>query len=124
MAEKERGAKNLRIAIDRMGAQQVELFQLEDSGEIKREKVARVGKGLSGAGLGLEYFRNGQDFEVETIGGEKRVLSFPGFGRKFNTIQLEINRQIRYSPQHRQALGLVLGEIASEFKEQFSREDF
>lgn len=111
---------NLSVAIDRMGRQEVEVFQANTIGEVERKEIKRVGKGVSGAGLGLEYFRSGHDFRVETMDGKERVLRFPGFGDNFHTLQVEVSKRVRYNSQFRRVLGEIFGEIVVEFQREFS----
>ena len=49
------------------------------------DQMEMRGTSLSGSGLGLEHFRKGAKFEVETIEGQMRVLQIPGFGEMFQT---------------------------------------
>lgn len=102
----------LRVAIDKMGDDEIEVFGTDGV----KAKGERVGKGISGAGLGLEYFRAGHDFAVENLEGKQRILRLPGFGENFHTVQIEISRRLRYSSEEvREALAGVLAEMASEF---------
>jgi len=107
-----------KVAIDRKGKETVEVFQIKN-GKVEKKEIKRIGERLSGADLGLEYFRTGCNFEVETLEGNQRVLKFPGLGTNFNTIQLEVSRNIRENPEFRAVFTQALGELSVEFGENF-----
>jgi len=60
-----------RVAIDKKGGN-LTLFEFDEKGQLARRQRGK-GFALSGAWLGLEYFRGGRDFQVETADGSHRL---------------------------------------------------
>jgi hypothetical protein len=98
----------------------VEVLEKGLDGEIVSTFVKRDGASLSGAGLGVEHFRIGDKFRVKDVDGKERDLYFPGFGKEFHTIQLELSNRVRKNSEVRQAFEEVLAEMMVEFSERFS----
>jgi len=111
--------REMRVAIDRKGKEEVEIFELGEDNEVIKKEAQKVGPGLSGAGLGLEFFRHGKTYKVEDLGGNTRELKLPGLGKNFNTIQLEISRKIRGNSLLRETFSKILAELAVDFKRDF-----
>ena len=108
------------VAIHRLKEEEAEVFSLESDGTVGSTFVPRDGKGLSGAGLGIEYFRTGHTFEVTDAEGNKRELTFPGFGEDFHTIQAEISESLRNDQKAQQVLGEVFADMLRDFSEKFA----
>ncbi|MBU2025315.1 hypothetical protein KJ912_01075 [Patescibacteria group bacterium] len=116
LAEKLGGEQNMKLAIDRRGKDKVELFEAGQDGRLNRREVKRLGQSFAASGVGLDNFRQGGNFLVQTSDGNEREMRIPGFGLNFNTIQLEVSAKIRKDPALRRALGEALGELACEFE--------
>jgi hypothetical protein len=113
------GCQDMRVAIDKKGKDKVEVLEAGEKGKVIKKEIQKIGAGLSGAGLGLEYLRHGATYQVENLKGSKRELKLPGFGENFNTIQLEISRKIRKDSVLREAFSKILAELAVDFKRNF-----
>lgn len=109
------GGENLAVAIDSY-RKTVETFQAGPDGQVSQANTAKLGEGLSGVGLGLDWFRTGQILTVENSG---KTFNLPGFGNSFNTIQLEISRRVRKDEKLRNKAAQAIRELCLEFAEKF-----
>lgn len=111
--------REMKLAIHYIKDKQAKVYSVNSEGEVEVSMMEKEGTSLSGSGLGLDYFRDGNIFEVEDIKGRKRRLSIPGFGKGFQTVQLEVSRRVRDGKQARINLTEVLSEVVSDFPEKF-----
>ena len=114
----EEQGKAFAIAVQQGGTEEADIFQAQE-GEILHTTGTREEK-LSARNIGLQAFRFGAEYRVTTANGEPRTMLFPGFGEKFHTIQLEIDREIRDDPEQLRILKESLIKIVKEFPQTFT----
>lgn len=121
------GVEPVKVVIDWAGKPNVEAFQVDEAGEVEKTSLPRIGVGLSGKGLGLEYFRTGHVYRETTVDKETPEplpdLQFPGFGVNFQTVQLELSNALRTDPVAMEKLAGILHTLSKEFQTAFTPEN-